>query len=309
MNGFFNEFFLNFHFLRPWLLLLLLVPATFYFVLFKNDANLSSWEKVCDKKLLDFLLIKGDNGRRKFSVFLIYAGLVFSVIAAAGPTWQKEEQALLLNNKPVMILLNLSTDMQQSDLSPNRLTRAKMEIKTLLEQKGVADAESGLIVYTAEPFMISPLSDDAGLITNLLPAINFDIMPLNGDRPDRAINMAAEKIKAAGYNHGDIILFAAAAGTDFSAALESAEKAAAAGIRVNTVNVSAKSSTGLTRLAAAGQGVASTFADIGKIMQRLNNQDLGNKKESDNMSESWRDFGYYLLFVPLACCLYFLRRG
>ena len=309
MNGFFNEFFLNFHFLRPWLLLLLLVPATFYFVLFKNDANLSSWEKVCDKKLLDFLLIKGDNGRRKFSVFLIYAGLIFSVIAAAGPTWQKEEQALLLNNKPVMILLNLSTDMQQSDLSPNRLTRAKMEIKTLLEQKGVADAESGLIVYTAEPFMISPLSDDAGLITNLLPAINFDIMPLNGDRPDRAINMAAEKIKAAGYNHGDIILFAAAAGTDFSAALESAEKAAAAGIRVNTVNVSAKSSTGLTRLAAAGQGVASTFADIGKIMQRLNNQDLGNKKESDNMSESWRDFGYYLLFVPLLCCLYFFRRG
>ena len=118
------DFINNFHFLRPWFLLLLIIPAVFYFILFKNDENLSSWEKVCDKKLLDFLLIKGNNRRRKFSVFLIYAGLIFSVLATAGPTWQKEEQPFLVNNNPVMILLNLSTDMQQTDISPNRLTRA-----------------------------------------------------------------------------------------------------------------------------------------------------------------------------------------
>ena len=50
------DFINNFHFLRPWFLLLLIIPAVFYFILFKNDENLSSWEKVCDKRLLDFLL-------------------------------------------------------------------------------------------------------------------------------------------------------------------------------------------------------------------------------------------------------------
>ena len=51
-----EEFLTEFHFLRPWVLLLLIIPVMYFFYVFKNDANLSSWEKVCDKKLLDFLL-------------------------------------------------------------------------------------------------------------------------------------------------------------------------------------------------------------------------------------------------------------
>ena len=301
----------NFHFLRPWFLLLLIIPAVFYFILFKNDANLSSWEKVCDKKLLDFLLIKGNNRRRKFSVFLIYTGLIVSVLAMAGPTWQKEEQPLLIKNNPVMILLNLSTDMQQTDISPNRLTRAKMEITSLLEQKALADTESGLIVYTAEPFMVSPLSNDAGLIINLLPAVDFDIMPLNGDRPDRAIDMAVEKIKAAGYARGSIVLFGAAAGTDLKAALVAAGKALAAGININTVNISTESNAGLEQIARAGGGtaVSSATADLPWLARQMAEKSINDKKESMNFSETWKDFGYYLLFIPLLCCLYFFRRG
>lgn len=305
------DFINNFHFLRPWFLLLLIIPAVFYFILFKNDENLSSWEKVCDKKLLDFLLIKGKNRRRKFSVFLIYAGLIFSVLATAGPTWQKEEQPFLVNNNPVMILLNLSTDMQQTDISPNRLTRAKMEITSLLEQKALADAESGLIVYTAEPFMVSPLSNDAGLIANLLPAVDFDIMPLNGDRPDRAIDMAVEKIKAAGYTRGSVVLFGAAAGTDLKAVLSAAGKAAAAGININTVNVSTESNAGLAQIARAGGGMAvsSASVDMSRLVGYMAEKTINDKKESMDFSEIWKDFGYYLLFIPLLCCLYFFRRG
>lgn len=305
------DFINNFHFLRPWFLLLLIIPAVFYFILFKNDENLSSWEKVCDKKLLDFLLIKGNNRRRKFSVFLIYAGLIFSVLATAGPTWQKEEQPFLVNNNPVMILLNLSTDMQQTDISPNRLTRAKMEIISLLEQKALADAESGLIVYTAEPFMVSPLSNDAGLIANLLPAVDVDIMPLNGDRPDRAIDMAVEKIKAAGYTRGSVVLFGAAAGTDLKAALSAAGKAAAAGININTVNVSTESNAGLAQIARAGGGLAvsSASVDMSRLVRHMTEKTINDKKESMDFSEIWKDFGYYLLFIPLLCCLYFFRRG
>ena len=56
-----------FHFLRPWLLLLLILPLWFYGRYFHGRNNQSSWEKVCDKKLLSYLLVKGssaaqDNG-------------------------------------------------------------------------------------------------------------------------------------------------------------------------------------------------------------------------------------------------------
>lgn len=309
MSNFLVEMANNFHFLRPWFLLLLAVPAVFYFILFRNDANLSSWEKVCDKKFLDFLLIKGNNHRRKFSVFLIYTGLILSVLSLAGPTWQKEEQPLLINNAPLVILLNLSTDMQQKDILPNRLTRAKMEIASLLEQKELAGVESGLIVYTAEPFMISALSDDAQLIINLLPAINFDIMPLNGDRLDRAINYALAKIKAAGYQEGSIVVFGAAAGTDFVAAQTAARQAKAAGMIISTVNMTMQPNAGLKQIATAGGGIAVNVAEVSTLARKIDTWWQKDKTESKNVAETWRDFGYYLLFMPLLCCLYFFRRG
>ena len=196
-----ESFLLNFHFLRPWWLLLLIVPILFYSWVFKNDHNLSSWEKVCDKKLLQFLLVKGQSGARKLSVIMMYLGLISAIVIAAGPSWKKQEIPALESNTPLMIVLNLSSEMKNTDVTPNRLARAKINLTEILRDiKGV---ESGLMVYTDEPFLISPLSADNKLIINLLPAVSFDIMPLNGDRLDRAIKLAKEKIKAAGYKNGN----------------------------------------------------------------------------------------------------------
>ena len=192
----FEELIRNFHFLRPWILLLLFVPLFFYFYLFKNVANLSSWEKVCDKKLLEFLLVKGKSSKRKTGVFLMYLGLVCAVVSAAGPTWKRGETNALNNQNPVMVVLNLSSDMLQTDIKPDRLQRAKIEITQLLNK--LQSSETGLIVHTQEPFLISPLSVDNQLIINLLDAISTEIMPVNGDRLDRAIALAIKSIKDAG---------------------------------------------------------------------------------------------------------------
>lgn len=307
MHGF-TQFLTDFHFLRPWLLLLWLLPLALQFAVFKNKTFVSSWEKVCDAKLLQFLRIKADNNAYSVSKFLILAGLFFSVLAAAGPSWQKQEQTVLTQTKPLMILLNLSSDMQQTDATPNRLVRAKIEMADLL--KNLPDVESGLVVYTAEPFLISPLSADPQLIVNLLPAIDFDIMPLNGDRLDRAISLAAEKIKAAGYTSGNLVVFSAAAGMNFDLAVAAAKKAAASGIKVNTVNMAAGDSPKLQQIAHAGQGAA---VEGSRGMARLLNDlrmDRGKDwQNSDNQMQIWQDFGYYFLIVPLLCCLYFFRKG
>ncbi|MDR1026693.1 MAG: hypothetical protein LBL47_04765, partial [Lactobacillus sp.] len=98
-----SEFISNFHFIRPWYLLLLLPVVAMGWKFLRYTPNKSSWEKVCDKKLLEFLLVKGSSSLRKFVTYLTAAGLIFSIIAISGPAWKKKEVPTLSSDNPVMI--------------------------------------------------------------------------------------------------------------------------------------------------------------------------------------------------------------
>ncbi len=304
------EFWHNFHFLRPWLLLLLALPLWGYWRYFKGVKNQSSWEKVCDKRLLDFLLVKGSARQRKNIGYIGLAGMLAAVIAAAGPSWEKKDIPSLAPENPLMLVLNLSSDMEVRDVTPSRLERAKFTISDLL--KLVKTPQAGLIVYSDEPFLISPITEDAQIVSNLLPSVVRDIMPVNGDRPDRAIDLAVEKLKNAGYAKGNIIMITAEAGQRFDQALAAAKKAKSAGFILNIIGMSKESSEKLQLIAEAGGGSYLPYAagdsGIRQLAKQINAQ-TGDLKISENLRTQWLDAGYGLAFLPLLCCLYFFRRG
>lgn len=305
-----EEFFANFHFLRPWILLLLAVPLALYGVYFKGINAQSSWQKVIDKRLLDYLLVKGAALKRKVFIWVGLIGLFAAITAAAGPSGQKTEVPLMAVQNPVMIILNLSTDMTDKDIKPSRLERAKYKIKDLLAL--IKGGQVGLEVYSSEPFVIAPLTEDVRILDNLLPAVNIDIMPANGDRLDRAIDLAVERIKEAGFDKGNLIVLTADVGQGFNQALESAKKAKAAGFEVNIIGVSAETNEKLAMVAAAGGGEYWKIqADDAKIADWAENFNQGNNgiKESQNSKVIWLDAGWILVAVPMLCCLMFFRRG
>lgn len=305
-----HEILANFHFLRPWGLLLLAVPLFLYWKYFRGIKNQSSWEKVCDKNLLDFLLVKGSSQQRKTISYLGLCGLLAAAVAIAGPSWKKTEVPSLTPENPVMILLNMSSDMSEGDLSPTRLERAKYKITDLLDL--LKTAQTGLIVYSDEPFLITPITDDNKIIENLLPEINFEIMPSNGDRLDRAISLATEKLKNAGYNQGNIVIFTPDIGQRFDLALEEAKKAAANNYHVNVAEMNSQKIEKLQMLAQNGKGLYLSLTpgdqDMQQLAQKINHE-ASNLKASENLRSQWLDFGYYLVFIPLLCGLYFFRKG
>lgn len=298
----------NFHFLRPWWLLLLLMPLYGYFRFAGSLQRASAWEAVCDKNLLRFLLIKGSSRQRSRVVGLCLTGLIGAILALAGPSWQKREIPAMIPENPLMLALNLSSDMAKTDVTPDRLSRAKYAVADLL--KLVPGTQAGLIVYTNEPFLISPITEDTAVLENLLPAVTRDIVPENGDRLDRAIDLAAARLENAGYGNGNIVVFAADVGQEFEGALKAAAAAAAKGYTVSTVAVGAVGSEKLRLVADRGNGLYMEIgADIPVLAQYLNDTRRAQLSESRNAKEIWEDFGYYLLFLPLVCCLYLFRRG
>ncbi len=303
------EFISDFHFLRPYFLLLLLLAL---FLLFKSKSQQSitdsAWERVCDKTLLEFLLIKKQKDSNKSVMLLRFLILFLLPLALSGPCWQKTENPVLSVNNPLIIALNMSSGMWSKDVLPSRAERAKFLIKDLL--RGINATETGLEVYSREPFMISPVSEDKSLVDNLLPAITYDIMPENGDRPDRAINLAVERLKSAHYNDGNIIILTYDIGERFDLALESASKAAADGYKISVIDINSKKNSKLEMLAQKGQGVYVGYNESLKtLLNSINSVGKNKFKQSENMQTIWRDNGYYLLFVPAFLLLYFFRRG
>ena len=110
-----------------------------------------------------------------------------------------------------MFVLSLAQDMQLTDITPSRLDRAKFMISDLAEH--IPQGQFGLEVYSEDRMSLRRLLNDVKLLKNLLPQIRPDIVPDNGDRLDRAVDLAIERFKAAGYAQGSIILFTSDVGS------------------------------------------------------------------------------------------------
>ena len=304
-----SDFLINFHFLRPLWLLLLLLPLLGCKHLFTRLKTSSSWVGVCDENLLGYLLVKGGSGQRSVISYLGMAGFVAAIIAISGPTWHKKEVPVYVPENPVMVLLSLSTDMEQNDVTPNRLSRAKYGIADMAELLG--NIQLGLAVYSNEPFLITPFTEDSKIISNLLRAVDVDIMPENGDRLNRAIDFAVSKMKDSGYLKGNIVVFSSDVGQDFNSAIKSAQIAASEGYKVSVVEVSSSTNEKLKMIADKGAGIYTKISEQGmiKVVSHINDNQYQELKLSGNEQEMWLDYGYYLVVFPLLCCLYFFRRG
>lgn len=305
------SFFQNFHFIRPLWLLLLIIPALFYYKYFKGVKNKSSWENVVDKNLLNFLLLKGSSKNRKTLGYMAFTVFILAIIAIAGPTWNKKEVPNMLPENPIIIVLNLSSDMNATDLSPSRLTRAKYKISDLL--KSLKSVQAGMIVYTDEPFLVSPITEDTNIIINMLSSIDSSIMPSNGDRLDRAINLAAKSLQNGGYKSGNIIFFTSDVGQKFDMALNEAKKLKNLNYDLSIINVSAEKNEKLEMISKNGNGeyvaVSINDNDIKLINNKINKDFSKFLKTSENISMVWEEYGYWLSIIILVVSLYFFRKG
>ncbi|MBW1645779.1 MAG: VWA domain-containing protein [Deltaproteobacteria bacterium] len=196
----------DFHFLRPWWLLAF--PAGFLLLRrLGQQETKNPWAKICDPHLLEHLLVgePATAGFRKTHRLLL-AMLLLATLALAGPAWERRPQAL---SKPAVgrvLVFDLSLSMRSTDLPPDRLRRARSRAHELI--KAGVGFEQGLVVFAGDSFVVTPLTDDRATVINLLAGLTTDIMPVQGSRADRGLEMAAELLRRAAIDRGQIILFA-----------------------------------------------------------------------------------------------------
>ncbi len=321
---------LSLHFIRPgWLLLM---PAAVLLPLLWQRLRRASgdWARVCDAHLLRWLSVGGGAApARKRGALLAGLSWLLAVLTLAGPSWEKLPDTSFSAHDARVMVLDLSRSMLAEDLKPNRLTQVRYRLADMLDE--VLEGQMGLVAFAGDAFVVSPLTSDTNTIRNMLPALQPDVMPLAGSRPDRALTLAAELLHRSGHASGELLLIGDSgnqAAADVATRLASARIYTSV-LAVGTVRgapipsgngfVSDKQGNvviaGLQRdtleaIATAGGGKYTELVTGNRSNSPWAGTDSSDfKRLDDTLGERWKDSGPWLLLLLLPLVALSFRRG
>ncbi|MBL4711701.1 MAG: VWA domain-containing protein, partial [Gammaproteobacteria bacterium] len=181
------------------------IPLFIYlFLLYKTTQNNKNWAAVIDPVLTPFVLSKTHNKQRRYPLLLIFITASLCITALAGPVYKKLPQPVYREQSSLVILLDLSQSMNAADIKPSRLSRAKLELLDLLQTRKTG--ETALIVYAADAFVVTPLTNDNATIANLIPSLTTNMMPAQGSNLSSALSKTFSLFTQAGVINGDILV-------------------------------------------------------------------------------------------------------
>jgi len=328
-----NDFIAHFHFLRPgWLAALAALPLLLW--LWKRGASASDpWRMAVDPALLPHLSQQGGTRRSNLPVVLFGLAWIIATAALAGPAWRLEPTPLARVDSALIVALDVSERMRSPDLKPDRATRAKIKLASLLAARG--DGQTGLIAWAGDAFTVAPLTDDAESLRDLVAALSPGVVPSEGQRPDRAIVLAQKLLADAGFAQGDLLLITDRAN---DRAIDAAKAAAASGLRVSVLGLGTEQgapipkadggfvsasdgnillprleTANLQRLAAAGGGHYAPFsgddADLAVLLPGANLSAKLRQDDDKAAGQNWRDEGPWLVLALLPLAALGFRRG
>ncbi|WP_218418028.1 vWA domain-containing protein [Alteromonas lipotrueae] len=331
-----EDFTNNVHFLRPEWFIALIPALILYIALKRNTSKKSGWQSVIPSHLYQHMVVGKFTKGQKPPFWLLALGWLLAVVALAGPTWERLPQPVYQLKMGHVIVMDMSLSMRATDITPDRLTRAKYKAIDLVNQIG--EGEMGLVAYAGDAFVVSPLTQDAANITTLLPSLSPEIMPVPGSDPLLGVETAAELLTNAGYSKGMIYwitdgidlrqqqelqeyvadlsftLNALAVGTDDGAPIRQITgellKDRSGAIVIPKLNSSA-----VNAIVRASGGKFSEITtnddDITSLasLSLLNRDSESEEDASDTEGDQWREFGPYLLLGLLPLIALGFRRG
>jgi len=346
----FNLFLNNFHFVRPYWLLAIFALLIVLWLLRKHRFHQSPWQQFLPAHLSQVLVegsISNKTGKTNKRIlagqsFLIKPFVIglLSIIALAGPVWQKLPQPVYQTERGSVLIMDMSYSMYATDVKPNRLTRARFKAIDLLNK--INEGDTGLIAYAGDAFIISPLTQDIKNIELLLPSLTPEIMPELGANPLAALTLAHEMLLNAGHLNGDIYWFTD--DVDNEDIVDIYDWSNEFGHQLNILGVGSESGAPITlpsgellkdnrgaivvprlpsqklkSLASRGHGryqtISNDDSDIDnlifkdKLIEKNEGTNKNGEQQSQQTGDQWQEQGAWLLLLALPLMLSYFRRG
>ena len=126
----------------------------------------------------------------KFILRSIYFALL--LLALLNPSFGDLKSNIKADGKDVFLLIDISKSMDATDIQPSRIEKAKFEINRLVNQ--FTNDRVGIIIFSQDALMLSPLTFDRNAINLFVPKINTTLLPEGGTDFSPALELALNKL-------------------------------------------------------------------------------------------------------------------
>lgn len=137
---------------------------------------------------------------------IIVASLAFGLLAlaAARPQYGKIEQNIVKGSIDVIVAIDLSPSMLATDVKPNRLDKAKKNMRRLVRR--LSGNRVGIVAFAGEALLVCPMTIDSGLASLVLRSLDVDTIGAKGTDLGRAIDVSIDAFTRGGDGSRVLVL-------------------------------------------------------------------------------------------------------
>ncbi len=217
-----------------YLYLLLALPV--FILLF---TLLMNWKKRALKKFGDPLIIKmlipdEASGRLVFKFVIIMIAFSLIVIGITNPQTGSKLEKIQRKGIDLMIALDVSNSMMAQDIKPDRLSRAKQAISSLVDK--LEGDRVGIIVFAGNAYTQLPITTDYAAAKMFLSSISTESVPSQGTAIGDALQLAVGAFNQEDKHNKAIIIITDGENHEGNV-VEEAKAAKELGIKVFTIGM------------------------------------------------------------------------
>lgn len=303
----------HFHFLRPAWALAIVPWILISIVQGRRRASRDMFGGIIAPHLLEHLRLQRFQSRWLNPANFTKVIAVLLLLLLMGPTWKQQPSPLSQDEAALVILLDVSSSMQQADVQPSRLQRAKQKISDLLALR--PDKKAALVVYAGSAHTVLTLTADQEILNQYLAAITPAIMPRPGKFPEYGLPLIGEILQDT-TAPATVVMFADGLGSDSTAAF--ADYFASTGHQLLVAGVGTEQQEpglaplerrALQQLASDAGGSYFDLTVDDSDMRRINRRINSHFVVIEDSALPWLDSGYVLVFPAMALFLMWFRRG
>ncbi len=194
----------------------------------------NKFKSLGDQRLLSSQMLGAIPGRITLKFILGALGLAAMIIGWANLQMGAKTEKAERKGIDVVIALDVSKSMLAKDIQPDRLTRSKQLIRSMMDK--MSNDRIALVVFAGRSYLQVPLTTDYSAMSMMLQNVTPDYVPTQGTVISQAVDLATKSFSEKEKKYKSLIIISDGEDHD-EAVSEKVRKAAEDGIIVHTVGV------------------------------------------------------------------------